>query len=134
MSVTDDSIRFAPPAEPSLAMGVIGNCAFSALIDVRGRIVWCCLPRFDSAPVFNALLEPQPGQADATTPGSGDSQASAFAIEIEDFAELTRLVLAVADEYAGGRVVSLLEGGYNTSALAGSVEAHLRELFDAKPV
>jgi GH15 family glucan-1,4-alpha-glucosidase len=87
MSLSADSLHFAPPAEPSLAMGVIGNCAFSALIDARGRIVWCCLPRFDGDPVFNALLEPQPGQEDATAPGSQESQSSAFAIEIEDFAE-----------------------------------------------
>jgi GH15 family glucan-1,4-alpha-glucosidase len=87
MSVAADSLHFAPPAQPSLAMAVIGNCAFSALIDVRGRIVWCCLPRFDSDPVFNALLEPQPSQDDSTFPGTHDSQSSAFAIEIEDFAE-----------------------------------------------
>ncbi|AYQ27119.1 MULTISPECIES: glycoside hydrolase family 15 protein [unclassified Polaromonas] len=88
MSVAADSLHFAPPAEPSLAMGVIGNCAFSALIDARGRIVWCCLPRFDGDPVFNALLEPQRAHGDdATMPGADDSQSSAFAIEIEDFAE-----------------------------------------------
>lgn len=87
MSVAADSLNFAPPAQPSLAMGVIGNCAFSALIDARGRIVWCCLPRFDGDPVFNALLEPRPAQDDATAPGIQDSQSSAFAIEIEDFAE-----------------------------------------------
>ncbi|CAN7463859.1 glycoside hydrolase family 15 protein [Polaromonas sp. LjRoot131] len=87
MSVAADSLHFEPPAKPSLAMGVIGNCGFSALIDARGRIVWCCLPRFDSDPVFNALLEPQPAPDDATHPGVQDSQSSAFAIEIEDFAE-----------------------------------------------
>lgn len=42
---------------PSLDLGVIGNCAFSALIDRAGRIVWSCLPRFDGDPVFNALLD-----------------------------------------------------------------------------
>ncbi|MCM2251906.1 MAG: glycoside hydrolase family 15 protein [Ramlibacter sp.] len=45
-------------APPSLNLGLIGNCAYSALIDERGRIVWCCLPRFDGDPVFNALLDP----------------------------------------------------------------------------
>lgn len=78
MSIQPDSVRFAPPAEPSLAMGVIGNCAISALIDARARIVWCCLPRFDGDPVFNALL--QPAATAGISPG-------AFAIEIEDFAE-----------------------------------------------
>ena len=86
MNIKDDSARFAPPAEPSLSLGVIGNCAFSALIDARGRIVWCCLPRFDGDPVFNALLQSGPG-----APGSSSDEAAAgsssFGIEIEDFAE-----------------------------------------------
>ena len=86
MNIKDDSARFVAPAEPSLSLGVIGNCAFSALIDARGRIVWCCLPRFDGDPVFNALL--QPGH---NAPGSSGDEAAAgsssFGIEIEDFAE-----------------------------------------------
>ena len=45
-------------ADASLSLGMIGNCAFSALIDGRGRVVWMCLPRFDGDPVFNALLDP----------------------------------------------------------------------------
>ena len=49
---------FAPPAAASLSLGVIGNCSYSALVDQRARIVWCCLPRFDGEPVFNALLHP----------------------------------------------------------------------------
>jgi len=40
----------------TLNLGVIGNCSYGALIDPRGRIVWCCLPRFDADPVFGALL------------------------------------------------------------------------------
>ena len=42
----------------SLDCGVVGNCAFSAMIDRMGRVVWSCLPRFDGDPVFNALLDP----------------------------------------------------------------------------
>jgi len=45
-------------AGQSLNLAIIGNCAYSALIDERGRIVWSCLPRFDGDPVFNALLDP----------------------------------------------------------------------------
>ncbi len=40
----------------SLELGVVGNCAFGALIDDIGSIVWCCLPRFDGDPVFCLLL------------------------------------------------------------------------------
>jgi pentatricopeptide repeat protein len=40
----------------SLELGIVGNCSFSALVDHEGRIGWCCLPRFDSDPVFHGLL------------------------------------------------------------------------------
>lgn len=40
----------------SLDLAVIGNCTFGALIDSKARIVWSCMPRFDSDPVFSALL------------------------------------------------------------------------------
>jgi GH15 family glucan-1,4-alpha-glucosidase len=43
-------------------LGLIGNCQCAALIDRSGGIVWCCLPRFDSEPVFGLLLDPQGGQ------------------------------------------------------------------------
>ncbi|HUG99370.1 MAG TPA: glycoside hydrolase family 15 protein [Gammaproteobacteria bacterium] len=46
-----------PPPEPSLELGVIGNCQVSALVDELGRMVWACMPRFDSNPVFCALLK-----------------------------------------------------------------------------
>ena len=41
----------------SLDLAMVGNCAISALIDQRARIVWCCMPRFDGDPVFCALLD-----------------------------------------------------------------------------
>ena len=40
----------------TLDLAVIGNCAISALLDSRARIVWSCLPRFDGDPVFCSLL------------------------------------------------------------------------------
>ena len=46
----------------------------------------------------------------------------------EGFVELTRVVMEVAEKYAHGRVVSLLEGGYDLEGLMGSVEAHLKIL------
>ncbi len=54
-------------------------------------------------------------------------------LETDDFGRLTKTVLAVANEYAGGKVVSLLEGGYNPQRLAESVEAHLIELLENGP-
>lgn len=51
-------------------------------------------------------------------------------LETEDFIDLTRLVLDIANTHAGGRVVSILEGGYNVDALADSVAVHLETLLD----
>jgi len=52
-------------------------------------------------------------------------------LETEDFARLTKTVLEVANQYCAGRVVSVLEGGYNPTRLAESVGVHLAELLAA---
>jgi GH15 family glucan-1,4-alpha-glucosidase len=43
-------------------LGLIGNCQVSALVERSGSIVWCCLPRFDSEPVFGKLLDEAGGE------------------------------------------------------------------------
>jgi acetoin utilization deacetylase AcuC-like enzyme len=50
-------------------------------------------------------------------------------LDAEDFATLTQMILEVAKTHAGGRLVSCLEGGYNLTALAESVQGHLEELL-----
>jgi acetoin utilization deacetylase AcuC-like enzyme len=50
-------------------------------------------------------------------------------VTTEAFAEATRIVRGIADEHAGGRVVSLLEGGYDLDALSASVGTHLTEML-----
>jgi len=47
-----------------------------------------------------------------------------------DYSWITWRIREVAKRHSGGRIVSCLEGGYNLSALARSVEAHLRALAD----
>jgi acetoin utilization deacetylase AcuC-like enzyme len=49
----------------------------------------------------------------------------------DDFAWATAKLLDVADKYAGGKVVSALEGGYQLTALARSTGVHVRELLKA---
>ena len=46
----------------------------------------------------------------------------------EDYVWITKQLLAVADKHAQGRVLSMLEGGYNLSALGRSVVAHVKAL------
>lgn len=44
------------------------------------------------------------------------------------FGEMTRRVVALAQRHARGRILSILEGGYDPEALAGSSAEHLRAL------
>jgi len=52
-----------------------------------------------------------------------------FAVTDEGFAKLTRLMMSIAKTHAHSRIVSLLEGGYNTQGLALAVESHLKALL-----
>ena len=47
-----------------------------------------------------------------------------------DYAWITRQIMVIARQYAQGRIVSCLEGGYHLSALGRSVVAHLKVLAD----
>jgi acetoin utilization deacetylase AcuC-like enzyme len=50
-------------------------------------------------------------------------------LETEDFETLTKAVLDVADIHSKGRVVSILEGGYNVEMLAESVALHIETML-----
>jgi GH15 family glucan-1,4-alpha-glucosidase len=73
----------SPVGERNLALGLIGNCSFNALIDAQARIVWCCLPRPDGDPVFSALLA-----------GGEASARGTFAIELEGLVESRQTYVA----------------------------------------
>ncbi len=49
-------------------------------------------------------------------------------LDVDDFETLTKAIIAVAETHAAGRIVSVLEGGYNVPILAGCVEIHLHAL------
>lgn len=52
-----------------------------------------------------------------------------FLLTDENFAELTRLLRDAAGRHCGGRVVSLLEGGYNLEGIGPATRAHVEELM-----
>ena len=52
-------------------------------------------------------------------------------VETEDFVWLTEELLAIAARHAGGRLVSVLEGGYDLDALAESAATHVQALMQA---
>jgi acetoin utilization deacetylase AcuC-like enzyme len=51
-----------------------------------------------------------------------------FTLTDQDFADLTRAVMEIAGRFASGRVVSVLEGGYNLDGLASAAAAHVEAL------
>jgi acetoin utilization deacetylase AcuC-like enzyme len=105
----------------------------------HGNILNCPLPPGTGSARWRAVVEATVVPAlDAFAPelillsAGFDAHAADPLAELklaeQDFAWITRLVMAVAERHAKGRIVSLLEGGYDPPALARSVVAHLRTL------
>jgi len=59
----------------------------------------------------------------------GDDPLSDIRLTAEGYRNMTRTVVGMADHYCGGRLVSMLEGGYEVSSLTLCIELHLRELL-----
>ena len=55
-----------------------------------------------------------------------------FRLQDEDFANLTKLIVGLANEYCEGKVISVLEGGYDLDGLAKASLAHLTALLESK--
>jgi acetoin utilization deacetylase AcuC-like enzyme len=51
-----------------------------------------------------------------------------FVLTDADFADLTRVLREIADKHAGGRLLSVLEGGYSLTGLASGLRAHVEAL------
>jgi acetoin utilization deacetylase AcuC-like enzyme len=86
--------------------------------------------RFEQALIDLAVkVQPQLILISAGFDAHREDPIGSLELETEDFSRLTRTVLGIARQYAGGRTVSLLEGGYNPQRLAECVEVHLTELL-----
>jgi acetoin utilization deacetylase AcuC-like enzyme len=57
-----------------------------------------------------------------------DDLLGGLALVEDDYVWMTTGLMELADIYADGRIVSMLEGGYNLEALGSSVAAHVRAL------
>lgn len=60
-----------------------------------------------------------------------DDPLASMGLTEEGYRDLTGIVAGIAQRHAQGRVLSSLEGGYNLTALAASVDAHIQALLDA---
>ena len=59
-----------------------------------------------------------------------DDDLGQLRLNEQDYGWITGRIVEVARRHAKGRIVSMLEGGYNLDALARSVEEHVRVLAD----
>jgi acetoin utilization deacetylase AcuC-like enzyme len=97
--------------------------AYTKGMDVRELIDMMWLPRLDAH-------KPQMIFISAGFDAHREDDMGQLALVESDYAWITERIKEVARRHAKGRIVSCLEGGYDLSALARSVEAHLRALAD----
>ncbi len=60
-----------------------------------------------------------------------DDPLASMDLTQQGYAELTAIVASIATQFAGGRIVSCLEGGYHLQALAESVDSHVLSLLES---
>lgn len=85
----------------------------------------------DAVAEFAERVQPQLVMISAGFDSHRLDPIGSLGLESEDFGALSQIVLDVAEKYAAGRVVSVLEGGYHPQALADSVAIHVDELLGA---
>ncbi|GGO84773.1 deacetylase [Marinobacterium nitratireducens] len=105
----------------------------------RDHIVNCPLPAFSAATLFRSALEerwlpaleahkPDIIFISAGFDAHAEDPMADLQLSEEDYRWATSLIMDAARRYSKGRIVSVLEGGYNPVALAFSVQAHLEVL------
>ncbi|KUG05819.1 glycoside hydrolase family 15 protein [Solirubrum puertoriconensis] len=62
-------------------LGVIGNCAYLALIHQDTSLQWLCWPRFDSGFVFGSLLDRQQGGEFTLRPAEGEFRTHQYYLD-----------------------------------------------------
>ncbi len=85
----------------------------------------------DELYAFAAKMKPQLVLISAGFDSHAADPVGSLGLETEDFGELTSIVQSVAKGHAAGRIVSVLEGGYNPPVLAECVAIHLEGLISS---
>ncbi|MFZ3118716.1 MAG: histone deacetylase family protein [Variovorax sp.] len=114
---------FSDVDHPAANMLNVPVPAYTKGMDVRELIEMMWMPRLEE-------FRPQMIFISAGFDAHRDDELGQLRLNENDFAWITDRVRDVARRHAHGRIVSMLEGGYNLDALARSVEAHVRVLAD----
>ncbi len=78
---------------------------------------------------FAKRIRPQLVLVSAGFDSHREDPIGSLGLHTEDFAEMSQFVCDLAASHCEGKLVSLLEGGYNPQRLAESVELHLENLI-----
>ncbi|AOB32051.1 deacetylase [Bordetella sp. H567] len=95
--------------------------AYTAGAEVRDIVTRIWLPRLEAH-------RPQLVLVSAGFDAHREDELGQLGLVEADYAWITNQLMQLADRHAQGRVVSMLEGGYDLSALGRSAVAHIREL------
>ena len=97
--------------------------AYTKGMDIREVVDGIWIPRLDE-------FKPQLIFISAGFDAHREDDMGQLGLVESDFQWITKRIKYVAQRHCEGRIVSVLEGGYNLSSLARSVEAHVRVLAD----
>ncbi len=107
--------------------GVAGNILNRTFPPGTGSAVWRRVVAAEMLPRIEAFA-PELVMISAGFDAHAEDPLAGMMLLEEDFAWITAELVALAERHAAGRVVSVLEGGYNLDALARSLRAHLEAL------
>ena len=97
--------------------------AYTKGMDVRELIEMMWIPRLEA-------FAPEMIFVSAGFDAHREDDLGQMGLNENDYTWITERIRGIARRYSKGRIVSMLEGGYNLDALARSVEAHVRVLAD----
>ena len=102
----------------------------STLLPGQGDTEFMAAIERDLRPAFRRF-KPEVILLSAGFDGHVDDDMSGIGLSTECFSWITRTMMEMAAEYAGGRLISILEGGYVIERLGELVKNHIEILLDA---
>ena len=112
--------------------GIKGNILNRPLPPGTGSEAWRRVVEHDVLPAIDNW-RPQLIFISAGFDAHAEDPLASMALFEADYAWVTRELRRLADRHSDGRIVSVLEGGYDPAALARSVLAHLGVLAEENP-
>ncbi len=113
---------------------------FPDISAAKPNVIHTPLQRGSDGAVFREALTPWFADIDAFAPelilvsagfdAHAEDPLAQIKLHESDYTWITEELVKLADKHCGGRIVSMLEGGYNLSALGRSVVAHIKALIE----